>query len=381
MSVYQFNMEKGGIRASSDPLLIASILLFLGLGLVSLYSASFSFAERFFQDGLYFIKKQALFGALGLGLFILASRIKLELLRSLIKPLVIGTAILCVLTFVPGIGITRNGAARWIRIGSASYQPSEMVKLVLPLYLAHIFDKKGERLAEASGGILPPTLITLLFFILIYAQNNFSTAVFISINALILFFLAGVKLRYFMAAAVILSPISALLVLTKEHRLRRVISFIRPEWDPLGAGYQVRTSILTIASGAFWGKGLGQGTRKIASVPEIHSDFVFASYAEEGGFISVVLFFILLGFFALRSYRAALGAEDSFRRLLACGLTTVIVTQSLLNTSVVVGALPATGIPLPFFSAGGSALATTLLAAGLIVNVSRNPMNSEQNHD
>jgi cell division protein FtsW len=194
--------------------------------------------------------------------------------------------------------------------------------------------------------------------------------VFIALNALVIFFLAGIKLRFFFGAVMILLPISGLLILTKEHRLRRFISFIWPEWEPQGAGYQVRSSILSIISGGFWGKGMGQGTRKIASVPEIHSDFIFSSFAEESGFIGVLLFMLLLGVFAFRGYRAGLGAKKIFPRLLALGLVTLISSQALLNIAVVSGVLPATGIPLPFFSAGGSSLATTLLAAGLIVNVS-----------
>jgi cell division protein FtsW len=245
------------------------------------------------------------------------------------------------------------------------------VKLVLPLYLAHIFDKKQDAIDSFKSGSLPPELITALFFILIYLQNNFSTAVFIAVNALVIFFLAGVKLRYFFAAIVMLLPLSSLLILTKEHRLRRLISFIRPEWEPQGAGYQVRSSILTIISGGFWGKGIGQGTRKIASVPEIHSDFIFSSFAEEAGFLGIVLFFVLFVVFAFRGYRGALLAGSLFKRLLACGLVTVIVSQTLLNIAVVSGSLPATGIPLPFFSAGGSSLATSLVMTGLIVNVSR----------
>ncbi|MDR2110690.1 MAG: FtsW/RodA/SpoVE family cell cycle protein, partial [Spirochaetaceae bacterium] len=156
-----------------------------------------------------------------------------------------------------------------------------------------------------------------------------------------------------------------------EHRLRRLISFLWPEWEPLGAGYQVHASLLTIGSGGFWGKGIGQGTRKIASVPEIHSDFIFSSFAEESGLIGVFLFFVLFSIFAVQGYRASLRSGDPFRRLLAFGLVTMIVSQALLNIAVVSGTLPATGVPLPFFSAGGSSLATTLLTAGLIVNVSR----------
>ncbi|MDR1210993.1 MAG: putative lipid II flippase FtsW [Spirochaetaceae bacterium] len=369
--IYQFDGGFPGAKKHADHVLIASVLLLTGLGLVSLYSASYGFSERFFGDSFYLIFRQGIFALFGLVLFFLASWIDLEFIRRWVKPLVLGAALLCVLTFVPGIGVTKNGASRWIKIFSSSYQPSELVKLVLPLYLAHIFAKKEDRIDELGSTVLPPTLVSALFFFLIYRQNNFSTALFIAVNALVLFFLAGVKLRHLFSALALLLPFSALFVLTREHRLRRLISFVWPRWEPLGAGYQVRSSVLTVASGAFWGRGMGHGIRKIASVPEVHSDFIFASFAEEAGFLGVLLFWILFTVFAVRGYRAALYSGDSFRRLLAGALVTGIVSQALLNVAVVSGAMPATGIPLPFFSAGGSSLATTLLTAGLIVNVSR----------
>jgi cell division protein FtsW len=375
----RFDVEKTvSLSSRVDHVLVGSILLLTGVGLVTLYLSSYAFGERFFGDGLYFISRQFVLGLLGLLLFFIAARINLDLLRDGIKFLVIGVIVLCLLTFVPGIGVSKNGASRWIRLGAWTYQPSELVKLALPLYLAHIFAKKKDNLDSFSSGILPPVMITALFFVLIYLQNNFSTAVFVSVNALIIFFLAGVRLRYFFAALVMLLPLSSLLVLTKEHRLRRLISFIRPDWEPQGAGYQVRSSLLTITSGGFWGKGVGQGTRKIASVPEIHSDFIFSAFAEEAGFFGVLLVFALFAVFALRSYRAALGTDSMFRRLLCCGLTTMILSQALLNIAVVAGSLPATGIPLPFFSAGGSSLATTLIMTGLIVNVSRRTGKKEE---
>jgi cell division protein FtsW len=242
---------------------------------------------------------------------------------------------------------------------------------VLPFYLAHIFGKKGEKLDTFSSGVLPPAVITVIFFILIYFQNNFSTACFVLFNALFIFYLAGFKLRYFFGSAMIFLPLSLFFILTKEHRLRRFVSFLYPEWDPLGSGYQVRLSLLTVSSGGFWGKGIGQGTRKIASVPEIHSDFIFAAFAEETGLIGVLLIFVLFGIFAYASYRTAMRMKDPFRRLLCFGLATTILSQIVLNVAVVIGALPATGIPLPFFSAGGSSLATTLVMCALMVNASR----------
>jgi cell division protein FtsW len=202
-------------------------------------------------------------------------------------------------------------------------------------------------------------------------QNNFSTAAFIMVNALAIFYVAGFHSRFFIAALAMFLPLSALLILPRDHAVRRIISVIRPDWDPQGAGFQVRSSILTIVSGGFLGKGVGQGTRKISSVPEVHSDFIFSAFAEEGGFLGVLLFFALFAIFAVQGYRAAQRSASFFNRLLAFGMVTMIVSQMLLNVAVVAGLLPATGVPLPFFSAGGSSLATTLICAGFVVNVCR----------
>ncbi|MDR1351695.1 MAG: putative lipid II flippase FtsW [Treponema sp.] len=373
-----FSPERPVRRVMPDHVLIASVLVLLGVGLVTLYSASASFGQRFMGDRFYFISRQLVFCGIGILLFAAASVIPLNLVRALVPYGVVFAAVLCILTFVPHIGVSKNGAARWISIGEFSYQPSELVKLVLPLYLAHIFDKNQKQMDSFARGIRSPTLITTLFFLLIYLQNNFSTAVFVTVNALIIFFLAGVKFRYFLSAAVILAPICALLVFTSSHRLLRVITFLWPDQDPLGAAYQLRSSVLAIGAGGVWGRGLGRGVRKISSVPEIQSDFIFSAYAEEMGFAGVLLFYLILLIFAARGYRTALEQRDTFKRLLAFGLVTVIVSQSLINIAVVAGALPVTGIPLPFFSAGGSSLATTLVIAGLIVNVSRFKKDAEE---
>jgi cell division protein FtsW len=368
-----FNVESSARKFQADHVLIACVFLLVGVGLATLYSASYAFGERFFKSGLYFFSRQVIYCLIGLAAFFAASWVKLSTLRKFIVPMVVITLVLCALPLAPGVGVTKNGASRWIRVtASTTFQPSELVKLILPFYLAHIFSKKQERINSLISGILPPAMITVLFGVLIYLQNNFSTSVFLAINALFIFFIAGVRYRYFICGAIVLIPTSAFLVLSKEHRLRRIISFFMPDWEPQGAGYQVHSSLNSIGSGGLLGKGFGQGTRKIASVPEIHSDFIFSSFSEETGLVGVLLFYALFAVFTVHGYRAALKCRDMFRRLLGCGLVTMISSQALLNIAVVSGALPATGVPLPFFSAGGSSLAVTLVIAGLIVNISRN---------
>jgi cell division protein FtsW len=250
--------------------------------------------------------------------------------------------------------------------------------LTLPLYLAHFFDKKQEQIDSFARGILPPTLVTTLFFMLIYLQNNFSTALFITVNGLILFFIAGVRIRYFLAAAVILIPVCTLFVFTSGHRLARVMTFLwREEQDALGAAYQINASEISVTSGGIWGAGFGRGERKISSVPEVHSDFIFASYAEEAGFLGVLLFYVLFLFFIIRGYKTALGQEAAFNKIAAFGLVSMIGSQALINIAVVAGSLPVTGMPLPFFSHGGSSLVTTLIMTGFLVNISRSRNQAE----
>jgi len=377
MKDYRFSIERIKAARPADPVLIITVILLIGIGLVSLYSASTAFAGRFFDDANYFIRKQIVFGLIGLVLLFIASYIDLEFIRKLIKPLIVFSFVLCILTFIPGIGMSKNGAARWIQIAGNSYQPSELVKLALPLYLAHIFSKKKDRLDDASSSVIPPAIITTAFCLLVYLQNDFSSAAFLAFNALALFYLAGIRMRHFLAIAAIFLPLGMLLVFTKDHRLQRVLSFMSPEYDPQGAGFQVRSSLDALASGGWWGKGLGRGTKKIASVPEIHSDFILTAFGEESGFIGMLFCFALFTVFTARGFRTGSRSPDSFKRLLALGLTIMIASQALLNAAVVVGAVPATGIPLPLFSAGGSSLATSLLMIGLLVNISRDTDASE----
>ncbi|MDR2865778.1 MAG: putative lipid II flippase FtsW, partial [Spirochaetaceae bacterium] len=354
-----FAVESAGKVSHYDHIFITVCVLLTGAGLVTLYSASYAFADRWFGNKTHFLTRQIGLAAMGFLCFFVASRIKTALLKAAVMPLVLLSMILCGIPFVPGLGVTLNEATRWIKIGSYTFQPSEFVKITLPLYLAYIFDKKKDKLDDFRNSILPPILVTLIFVMLVYFQNDFSTAIFIAINSLAIFFVTGVRMRYFLCAFIMLIPVSTLLVMTKEHRLLRVMSFLHPEFDPQGAGFQVASSLLTIASGGLWGKGLGQGVRKIASVPEIHSDFIFASFAEESGFIGALLFLVCFFIFALQGYRIAFRTQNTFKRLLAFALVTSIISQTFMNLAVAAGAIPATGVPLPFFSAGGSSLLMT----------------------
>ncbi|HHU37106.1 MAG TPA: putative lipid II flippase FtsW [Treponema sp.] len=372
-----FRVEKNSNSEHIDILYLLLIILLCGIGFVALYTGSMAYAERLFNDQLYFVRRQGITLGLSLIAFILCATVRLSFIRKILPQLVIITLILLVLPFVPWIGITKNGGSRWIGLGSFTFQPSELVKVTIVIFFANLFDKKHDRLDEPEISIYPATIMTFVMIAIIYLQNDFSSALFIMFIALIMFFIAGIRLHWFAKLCVLTIPFVILMVLTEEYRVERIMSFLNPQQDPLGAGYQVNAALAALGEGQFWGRGLGNGIKKLYSIPEVQSDFIFAVWAEEMGFVGVIGYFAVLIVFSLRGYRIALCAKTRFSSLLAFGCTSVIFLQSLMNCGVVVRVFPATGVPLPFFSSGGSSLLVTLCLCGLVLNVSHEKVGEE----
>lgn len=366
-----FAMDRPFRRIGGDAALLGSLLLILGIGLAGLYSASYGFALSLEKAPSYFVVRQMLWVVPSLLAFGLGSMVSLDRLARQMGLIVLGTMFLLLLPFVPGIGIAKNGASRWFGFGGQMFQPSELFKPVMVLYLAHILSKKAERLSDVVNGVFPPLLVVAIGVVIVLAQNDFSTALLLGILGIIMFWIAEVPLVFFVALASVGLPLASLAILTSDYRLKRVLGYLAPAYDPADLSYQVNGSIRAIAAGGLWGRGLGQGTLKIRSIPLVQSDFVFAAWAEETGFAGVVAFVALWAFFLWRAFKASFEAPDAFRRHLAFGLACYLSIQTLINIMVVSGAAPATGIPLPFFSSGGSSLLSVSLAAGLIYNVSR----------
>lgn len=358
-------------KRQGDFLLICTLMLLLGVGMAMLFSSSYFRANVRFDNPLYFILNQSVYAGIGLAVAFVASRLPLERIRSLLPVLLVLSLVLMGLTFLPGIGAEYLGGRRWINVGGFSFQPSELVKVALVLYLSSVLDRKQGKLDQPSEGLLPPFLIVLAFAALIFLQNNLSTAVFVLVLSLSVFFVAGVKLRWFGLTVILLVPVVVASLFGREHRLSRVLTYLKPEEDPTGAGYQILASLSSLRHGGFAGTGIGLGTHKLGVLPEAQSDFIFAVLGEELGFVGVVAVIGLFACFAWRGYVVAKRSPTLFLRLLAFGVTTSIVVQAMVNMAVVSSLVPATGIPLPFFSSGGSSLVITLLMCGLLLNVSR----------
>lgn len=337
------------------------------MGFVAMWSASAGYAIRLDKGADYFALRQAVFLLPAIAVFVLASRFPLDKLRLLAGPLVFASLLSLFLPFIPGLGVEINGGRRWINLYFTNFQPSELWKPISLIYAAHILDKKSLVIKKSAGEAIFPFMILILGCLTIYLQDDFSTSMLALVAGLSVFWFAGTPIRFFAGTLLLAIPAAILMVTTSEYRLIRVLGFIIPEYDAHGMNYQVHNSIRAIMSGGLWGKGLGLGTRKLSSIPAIQSDFVFAAFAEETGLLGVVAVFCCWIFLVVAVVRATRGREG-FSYLLAMGLLCLLSLQFLVNLGVVSGFLPATGIALPFFSAGGSSLLSTALAGGLIMN-------------
>ena len=335
---------------------------------------------RFFNnDALYFVKRQLVCSAAGLLLFFFFLVLDMETIKKLVIYMVLFTLILCALTFIKPLSIEKNGARRWIRMPfNFTFQPSELVKFSVILYLASYFDKLNE---DVSGekDVLPCVGVFLLMVLLVLLQKDFSTSVFIVLCGILLFFVAGVKLRWVWPFLLIAIPVGIIVITSEQYRIERIIGFLKPSEGGQSFNYQANASKAAISAGGVWGVGIGRGLGKLNSIPEVQADYIFAGWTEAMGYAGVIVYLMLLLFFAWRGYKAAFNCPNRFAAYGCFGCVSVIFMQSIVNCMVVCGLLPATGLPLPFFSVGGSSIIITLAMCGFILNSSR-CQDKEQNY-
>lgn len=299
-------------------------------------------------------------------------------LSRLVLPLYVGTLILGLLVFVPGIGLTLNGARRWIDLGFTTFQPAEFLKISVILMLSAYLAKAKDSLANIKKGLLPFALIVGLPCIILMFQKNTSTILIIGASCTAVYFLAGAPKRdivgIFLGAILVLAG----LVATHEYLQKRVMTFIHPSHDAQTTGYHIQQSLIAIGSGGVMGRGFGQSVQKFNYLPEAESDSVFAVFGEEFGFIGTVLLVMLFVAFAMRGFMIAAEAGTVFGALTVTGLTLLISLSAFLNIGALLGILPLTGLPLPFISHGGTALMAVLASVGIILHVAANTSNSKK---
>jgi cell division protein FtsW len=279
--------------------------------------------------------------------------------------------VLLVLVLLPGFGVSINGSRRWLRVGPLSFQPAELAKLALVLYLAAFLARKRDELQEFWRGVFPPLAVGGTLAMLVLAQPDLGSCLTLLALTLGLLFLAGARTRWLGLLVIPALPLAALAVWMAPYRMRRVFAFLDPWQDPRGSGFQIIQSWLALGGGGLFGRGIGESKQKLFYLPEAHTDFIFAIVGEELGFIGAALVVGLFAALVWRGLRVGIRAADPFGAYLALGITVLIATQTLVNLGVVTGMLPTKGLPLPFLSFGGSALVMTMLATGVLLNISQ----------
>ncbi|MEU7633923.1 putative lipid II flippase FtsW [Nocardia sp. NPDC049220] len=348
---------------------IATLLTTLGLVMVLSASGVVEYAVGGSAYSLFI--QQALFAALGAVLFYLALRVPLRRLRQVSFPLFAMSVLALVLVLVPGIGTRAQGARRWLMLGPVSVQPSEIVKVTLIVWGAHLLASRRASGSNLRDLLVPLVPAGLLVCLLIVVQPNLSTTVAVGLVLGALLWYGGLPVRLFVTIAVSGVVAAGVLAMSAGYRSNRVRSFFNPGSDLQGDNYQARQALYSLADGGIWGRGLGQSRAKWSYLPNAHNDFIFAIIGEELGFLGCALVLGLFALFVYTGLRIASRSVDPFLRLLTAAATTWIAGQAMINIGYVVGLLPVTGLQLPLVSAGGSSLAITLIMFGLIANAAR----------
>ena len=367
-------LERQSLMGPMDlPFLLLTLLL-TGVGLVMVFSASFPSAYYETGDGAYYFKRQLIFAVLGLFAMVVMSRINYQRLRGASKLLLGFAVFLLVLVIVPKnpLAITNNNATRWLGTEGFSFQPSEIAKLAVVVYFADSISKKKDKMRTFHYGVLPYAFILVVIGGLVAVEPHLSGAILILGAGAAMMLVGGINWAWVGAAAGAAVGLVYVALFVIGYNPSRVTYWLNP-WadDPLDKGYQLRQSLITIGSGGLWGLGLGKSRQKFLFLPEEHNDFIFSIVCEELGLIGAGIIMLLFAALVLRGYWIALHCRDRFGTLLVVGFTTLMAVQVFLNIAVVSGVLPTTGISLPFFSYGGTALCVQLAEMGVILSVSR----------
>ncbi|HMR76613.1 MAG TPA: putative lipid II flippase FtsW [Polyangiaceae bacterium] len=352
-----------------DPVLAALAIALVGFGVVMVYSASVIEATAVFRDSQYFLKRQAVYGAAGLCVMYLASRIDYHKLRPLTYP-VLGVVVVLMIMSVVGFGHTGGGAARWLRLGPIHIQPSEAAKLALVFWLAYSLEKKREKVKTFSIGMLPHLITAGGLMLLCLKQPDFGGAVVLLFLTFTLLFVAGARLGYLLGVAMLGAVAAAWLVRFTSYRWERMLAWFNMAEHRQDLAYQPFQSVMSFGSGEVTGMGLGKGLQ-VLYLPEAHTDFVSAIIGEELGFIGILGLIAVYLVIVARGVRAALAAEDDYGSYIAFGIAVLFGAQALVNLSVSMAMLPTKGLTLPFVSYGGSSLLVNCAAMGVLLNISR----------
>ena len=363
--------DGGRLRPSGYYALLSTIVVLNLVGLVMVLSSSSVEALANYGSSWLFFKRQLTWTLLGFAALAVTSRIDYRFLRRYVVPLLVVSAVLLLLVLVPGVGISANGSTRWLGVGAFRFQPSELAKLGLLLYGADLLARRAASVGDWRSVLRPVGFVFCFFGALVMLQPDMGTTITMAILTASILFVGGIRMRHMAVVGTIAVVVGTFLAVVEPYRRARLMSFIDPFDHYKEGGYQVAQSLIALGSGSWTGVGLGAGRAKWMFLPNAHTDFIFAIIGEELGLVGCTLVLILFGALAVLGVRTILRAPDRFGALLAAGITGWIVGQALINVGAVTGALPVTGVPLPFVSFGGSALLFTMCASGVLLNIAR----------
>lgn len=352
-------------------LLFVTVVLLLSIGVVMIYSTSAFYAQDKFNDSYYYLRRQALWIICGLVAFACAVNIDYHNLRTHSRSLIFASIALLILVYVPGMGRTAGGASRWIWCGCFSFQPSELAKFALILYLADALARKQRQIGQFWRGLMMPLALSALMLGLVIMQPDLGTTVLMALMLIIMLFVAGARLRLLLPLALAALPAIYVLVFSSEYRKRRIVAFLNPWADPEGTGFQIIQSFIALGSGGLTGMGLAQSRQKFYYLPAAHTDFIFSIIGEELGFIGAAVIVTLFLALLILGMSICRKAPDFYGHLLAFGIVSVLSLQAIINIAVVTGTLPTKGLPLPFISFGGSSMVINLFAVGVLMNIGK----------
>ena len=357
------------VKGTPDYFFLAIVIILLAYGIIMLFSAGSAKAYSDYGDVLHFVKSQLLGIGIGAVGMYLASKVDYHIYSGKIAELLYGGCAVLLVLVVAGLGTTVNGATRWL----FGFQPSEIAKIaIIILFSYKLSQPSGQKnLKKFKKGFLPYLVLLGIYVILLALEPHFSCIILIGLTAMLLLFVAGAPLKYFIEIAVPAIIGIVVLIMIEPYRMARVMTFFDPFADMQGSGWQIAQSLYAIGSGGIFGVGLGQSRQKFLSLPEPHNDFIFSVLSEELGLIGATLLIILFILLLVRGIKIAAKAPDMFGMLLVVGIVGIVTLQALINIAVVTASIPVTGMPLPFFSYGSTALSITMTEMGIVLNVSR----------
>ncbi len=348
-----------------DVQLLFAVLFLVGIGIVMVYSASSALALKRFGSDFHFLKRQAVYSLLGIVALVACSHLPFRLYRSLTYPLLLLGIGLLVAVQVSGFGLEAGGSLRWLRLGPLTFQPVEVARLSLIVFMAYSLSKKQDVLRQFSLGFVPHVLILIVFAVPLLLQPDFGSVVIFGTLVWLMMFVGGVPVRHLLSALLLILPLVYFLMIDAAYRIKRLISFLDPWQYPADEGYQMIHSLMAFGTGGMWGAGIGKGYQKLFYLPEPHTDFIFAVIGEELGFWGVLFILGLYGLIIWRGIRIACRCADDFGMLMAAGITTAIGLQVSINMGVSLGMLPTKGLTLPFLSYGGTSLLLNMECVGI----------------